>query len=59
MEADEVHEVVLMGGSSRIPYLQNWLAEFFGKEVAELKKDVSEDEGVAIGATIMAAILSG
>ena len=59
MEASEIDEVVLMGGSSRIPKLRQWLSEFFGKPVSELRNSISEDEGVAIGATIMAAILTG
>ena len=48
-----------MGGSSRLPYVRNWLAGYFNIEVDQLKNTVSEDEGVAIGATIMAAILTG
>ena len=55
MDKDEVHEVILMGGSSRIPYLQNLLTEYFDKE---LRNSISVDEGVAMGATYMAAILT-
>lgn len=58
-EAHDIHEIVLMGGSSRLPYVRNWLAEYFGKDVSELENRVSEDEGVAIGATMMAAVLTG
>ena len=47
-----------MGGSSRIPYLQNLLAEFFEIEVQKLRLSISVDEGVAMGATYMAAILT-
>ena len=59
MEKDEIDEIVLMGGSSRLPYVRKWLAEYFDKDVSELKNSVSEDEGVAIGATMMAAVLTG
>ena len=55
MDKEEVHEVILMGGSSRIPYLQNLLTEYFDKE---LRNSISVDEGVAMGATYMAAILT-
>ena len=55
----EIHEIVLMGGSSRLPYVRNWLASYFEKDVSELRNRVSEDEGVAIGATMMAAVLTG
>ena len=48
-----------MGGSSRIPYFKNLLANFFEIEVEKLKNSISEDEGVAMGATYMAAILTG
>jgi len=48
-----------MGGSSRIPFVKNWLATLFGTTVDKLRNSVSEDEGVAIGATMMAAILTG
>ena len=58
-EKHEIHEIVLMGGSSRLPYVRNWLAEYFEKDVSELENRVSEDEGVAIGATMMAAVLTG
>ena len=59
LEKEEIHEIVLMGGSSRLPYVRNWLAAYFEKEVSELENRVSEDEGVAIGATMMAAVLTG
>merc|ERR1711939_1266380 len=53
----EVHEVVLVGGSTRIPKIQSMLAEFFnGKEPC---KSINPDEAVAYGATVQAAILSG
>merc|ERR1712014_401239 len=53
----EVHEVVLVGGSTRIPKVQNMLSDFFnGKEPC---KSINPDEAVAFGATVPAAILSG
>ena len=54
---NQVHEVVLVGGSTRIPKVQNMLSEFFnGKEPC---KSINPDEAVAYGATVQAAILSG
>jgi L1 cell adhesion molecule like protein len=53
----QVDEVVLVGGSTRIPKVQAMLSEFFdGKE---LNKSINPDEAVAYGATVQAAILSG
>merc|ERR1712176_184714 len=52
-----VHEVVLVGGSTRIPKIQSLLSDFFnGKEPC---KSINPDEAVAYGATVQAAILSG
>jgi L1 cell adhesion molecule like protein len=52
-----VDEVVLVGGSTRIPKIQSLLSEFFnGKEPC---KSINPDEAVAYGATVQAAILSG
>jgi len=54
---NQVDEVVLVGGSTRIPKIQSMLAEFFnGKEPC---KSINPDEAVAYGATVQAAILSG
>jgi len=54
---NQVDEVVLVGGSTRIPKIQSMLAEFFnGKEPC---KSINPDEAVAFGATVQAAILSG
>lgn len=53
----QVHEVVLVGGSTRIPKVQAMLREFFGGK--ELCKSINPDEAVAFGATVQAAILSG
>ena len=53
----EIHEVVLVGGSTRIPKIQKMLQEFFGGK--ELNKSINPDEAVAYGAAVQAAILSG
>merc|ERR1719498_567870 len=53
----EVHEVVLVGGSTRIPKIQSMLSDFFGGK--EPCKSINPDEAVAYGATVQAAILSG
>ncbi|XP_065210480.1 heat shock 70 kDa protein II-like [Planococcus citri] len=53
----KVHQVVLVGGSSRIPKIQKMLQDFFdGKE---LNKSLNPDEAVAYGAAVQAAILNG
>jgi len=53
----EIHEVVLVGGSTRIPKIQELLSTYFdGKE---LNKSINPDEAVAYGAAVQAAILSG
>jgi L1 cell adhesion molecule like protein len=57
MSKDRVHDVVLVGGSTRIPKVQSMLQEFFNGK--ELSKSINPDEAVAYGATVQAAILSG
>merc|ERR1712118_528155 len=52
-----VDEIVLVGGSTRIPKIQSLLSEFFNGK--ELCKSINPDEAVAYGATVQAAILSG
>ncbi len=53
----QVHEVVLVGGSTRIPKVQSLLSEYFnGREPC---RSINPDEAVAYGATVQAAILSG
>jgi L1 cell adhesion molecule like protein len=52
-----VHEVVLVGGSTRIPKIQELLSSFFNGK--ELNKGINPDEAVAYGAAVQAAILSG
>ena len=57
MSKNEVHEIVLVGGSTRIPKVQSLLSEYFGGK--ELNKNINPDEAVAFGAAVQAAILSG
>jgi len=53
----EIDEVVLVGGSTRIPKIQKLLQDFFNGK--ELNKSINPDEAVAYGAAVQAAILSG
>ena len=57
MSKSDVHEVVLVGGSTRIPKVQQLLSDFFNGK--ELSKSINPDEAVAYGAAVQAAILSG
>ena len=52
----DINEVILVGGSTRIPAVQKLVADFFGKEPS---KGVNPDEVVAIGASIQGAVLAG
>lgn len=54
---DKVHEIVLVGGSSRIPRVQQLLKEFFNGK--ELNQSINPDEAVAYGAAVQGAILGG
>jgi len=54
---NDIHEVVLVGGSTRIPKIQQSLSEFFNGK--ELCKSINPDECVAYGAAVQAAILTG
>jgi molecular chaperone DnaK len=56
LSANQIDEVVLVGGSTRIPKIQQMVKEFFGKEP---NKSVNPDEVVAIGAAVQAGVLSG
>ena len=53
----KIHDIVLVGGSTRIPKIQKLLQNFFSGK--ELNKSINPDEAVAYGATVQAAILSG
>lgn len=53
---DKIDDVILVGGQTRMPLVQETVRKFFGKEP---RKDVNPDEAVAIGAAIQGAVLSG
>jgi L1 cell adhesion molecule like protein len=57
MDKRQIHEVVLVGGSTRIPKIQKMLQDFMGGK--ELSKSIHPDEAVAYGAAVQAAVLSG
>jgi len=56
LKKDDIDEVILVGGSTRIPKLQEIVKEFFGKEP---HKGVNPDEVVAVGAAIQGGVLAG
>jgi molecular chaperone DnaK len=56
LSTDEIDEVILVGGSTRIPKIQEIVNEFFGKEP---HKGVNPDEVVAVGAAIQGGVLAG
>jgi molecular chaperone DnaK len=56
LSVSEVDDVILVGGQTRMPKVQETVKDFFGKEP---RKDVNPDEAVAVGAGIQAAVLSG
>ncbi|GIX33494.1 MAG: chaperone protein DnaK [Lysobacterales bacterium] len=56
LKPQDIDEVILVGGQTRMPKVQQAVAEFFGKEP---RKDVNPDEAVAIGAAIQAGVLAG
>ena len=57
MDKSKIDEIVLVGGSTRIPKIQQMLSSFFNGK--ELNKSINPDEAVAYGAAVQAAILSG
>ena len=57
MDKSMIHEIVLVGGSTRIPKIQKLLQDYMGGR--ELNKSINPDEAVAYGAAVQAAILSG
>jgi molecular chaperone DnaK len=56
LSVGDINDVILVGGQTRMPLVQQKVAEFFGKEP---RKDVNPDEAVAVGAAIQGAVLSG
>jgi molecular chaperone DnaK len=56
LSPSEIDDVILVGGQTRMPMVQQKVADFFGKEP---RKDVNPDEAVAMGASIQGAVLAG
>jgi len=56
ISASDIHDVILVGGMTRMPKVQEKVKEFFGKEP---RKDVNPDEAVAVGAAIQGQVLGG
>ena len=56
LSASDIDDVILVGGQTRMPKVQDKVKEFFGKEP---RKDVNPDEAVAVGAAIQGSVLSG
>ncbi|BBO59003.1 molecular chaperone DnaK [Mycoavidus sp. B2-EB] len=56
VNVSEIHDVILVGGMTRMPKVQEKVKEFFGKEP---RRDVNPDEAVAVGAAIQGQVLSG
>jgi molecular chaperone DnaK len=56
MDASKIDDVILVGGQTRMPMVQETVRKFFGKDP---RKDVNPDEAVAMGAAIQGAVLSG
>merc|ERR1712002_1008021 len=57
MDKSQIHDIVLVGGSTRIPKVQKLLQDFFSGK--DLNKSINPDEAVAYGAAVQAAILTG
>ena len=56
LNASEVDEIILVGGQTRMPKVQDAVKEFFGKDP---RRDVNPDEAVAVGAAVQGSVLSG
>ncbi len=56
LSVDEINDIILVGGQSRMPMVQEAVKNFFGKEA---RKDVNPDEAVAMGASIQGGVLGG
>ncbi|MBD1226358.1 molecular chaperone DnaK [Xenorhabdus griffiniae] len=56
LSVSDVHDVILVGGQTRMPMVQKAVADFFGKEP---RKDVNPDEAVAMGAAVQGGVLAG
>ncbi len=56
LSVSDIQDIILVGGQTRMPLVQKYVTEFFGKEP---RKDVNPDEAVAVGAAIQGGVLSG
>lgn len=56
LSVGQINDVILVGGQTRMPLVQQKVAEFFGKEA---RKDVNPDEAVAVGAAVQGGVLAG
>ena len=56
LKIDQIDDIILVGGMTRMPMVQDKVTQFFGKDP---RKDVNPDEAVAVGAAIQGAVLSG
>lgn len=56
LSVSDVNDIILVGGQTRMPMVQKYVTEFFGKEP---RKDVNPDEAVAVGAAIQGGVLAG
>ena len=56
LSVNDINDVILVGGQTRMPLVQKTVADFFGKEP---RKDVNPDEAVAIGAAVQGGVLTG
>ena len=56
LSVNDINDIILVGGQTRLPLVQKTVAEFFGKEP---RKDVNPDEAVAVGAAIQGGVLAG
>ncbi|CCD11770.1 unnamed protein product [Trypanosoma congolense IL3000] len=57
LKKSDIHEIVLVGGSTRVPKVQQLISDFFGGK--ELNRGINPDEAVAYGAAVQAAVLTG
>ncbi|EGN76352.1 chaperone protein DnaK [Idiomarina sp. A28L] len=56
LKVGDINDIILVGGQTRMPKVQELVADFFGKEA---RKDVNPDEAVAVGAAVQAGVLQG
>lgn len=56
LSVSDIHDIILVGGQTRMPLVQKYVSDFFGKDS---RKDVNPDEAVAVGAAIQGGVLAG